>query len=366
MKPRTLWITVAVLLLLALACVFFAYRVGRSHGVAEAAGLAESAPLAEVSAAVAVVPIKNGTVTRAVEAYGSVVPAPGALFTLSVPFDCRVDQLLVSEGQAVSKGTLLLSVSGSPDAKLALAQARIEAMAAHDTLKQVQERHDLKLADDATLAQTRGIADAAEARLKSLQARLLDGLHELRSPADGVLYHLPFSRGAMVPAGTSLADVVDASHLEARFGVEPSERGRFAPGSTIALEVVDGGGAVPVVGRIRAVSTAINPATRLVDVYVALPQGSGLALGAYMKGSFTAASATGLVVPYAAVLPEDAGFVLFTVKDGKAVRHGVTVASENGKEAAVAGADLAAGDLAVVSGNYELQDGMAVRVESAP
>lgn len=365
MKPRALWAVAAGALALALACTFFAYRAGRSAGAAMAAG-GSAAPPAEVTAAVSVVPIKEGTVTRAVDAYGSVVPAPGALFTLSVPFDCQVEKVPVSEGQAVSKGTLLLSVSGSPDAKLALAQARIEAAAARDTLRQVQERHGLKLADAAALAQARGAADAAEARLKSLQARRLDGLHDLSAPADGIVYRLPFTRGALVPAGTPLADVADGGRLEARFGLEPAERGRFTPGSAVALQVVDGGGAAPVDGRIRAVSTAINPTTRLVDVYVALPQGSGLALGAYLKASFTAASAAGLMVPYTAVLPGEAGFVLFTVKDGKAVRHVVTVTVENGEEEGVAGAGLAAGDPVVVSGNYELQDGMAVRVEPSP
>ena len=364
MKSRTWWVAVAGALLFALACAFFAYRAGRSRGEAAAGGSA--APPAEVTAAVAVAPVKNGTVMRTLLAYGSVVPAPGAQFTLSVPFECQVENVPVSEGQAVSKGALLLSVSGSPDAKLALAQARIEAASARDTLRQVKERHELKLADAAALAQARGAADAAGARLKSLQARRLDGIHDLSAPADGIVYHLPFSLGAVVPAGTSLAEVADGGRLEGRFGLEPTERGRFAPGFAATLQVVDGGGVAPVAGRIRAVSTAINPATRLVDVYVALPRESGFALGAYLKGSFAAASATGLVVPYAAVLPEDAGFVLFTVKDGKAVRHVVTVAAENGEEAAVTGAGLAAGDLAVVSGNYELEDGMAVRVEPKP
>ena len=364
MRSRSWWAAVAGALLLALACAFFAYRVGRSRGEAAAGGSA--APPAEVTAAVAVVPVKTGTVTRTLLAYGSVVPAPGAQFALSVPFECQVESVPVSEGQAVSKGTLLLSVSGSPDAKLALAQARIEAASARDTLRQVQERHDLKLADDAALAQARGAADAAEARLKSLQARRLDGIHDLGAPADGIVYRLPFTRGAVVPAGTSLAEVADGGRLEARFGLEPSVRGRFAPGSVVTLQPVDGDGVTPVVGRIRAVSTAINPGTRMVDIYVALTQGISLALGAYMKASFTAASATGLVVPYTAVLPGEAGFVLFTVKDGKAVRHAVTVTAENGEEVAVAGAGLAAGDLAVVSGNYELQDGMAVRVEPSP
>ncbi len=365
MKPRALWITLAGALVFALACGFFAYRAGRSAGVATAAG-GSAPPPAEVTAAVAVAPIKEGTVAQTVDAYGSIVPAPGALFTLSAPFDCQIEKVDVSEGEAVSKGATLLSVTGNPDAKLALAQVRIEAAAAQAALRQVQERHRLKLADDAALAQAQGAAEAAEARRKNLDARRLDGLRDLHAPADGVVYRVPYAKGAIALTGTPLLDLAEAGHLEARFGVDPSERGRLAAGSAVALQTMDGGGAAPVAGRVRAVSTAINPSSRLVDVYVTLPQRSSLTLGGYLKGSFTVASVTGLVVPYTAILPGKEGFILFTASGGRAVRHVVTVEGENGEEAVVSGAGLAAGDLAVISGNYELNDGMAVRVEPGP
>ena len=62
----------------------------------------------------------------------------------------------------------------------------------------------------------------------------------------------------------------------------------------------------------------------------------------------------------------DAGAqVLFTVKDGKAVRHEVTPGIASGDQLEVQGADLKAGDAVVVTGNYELSDGMAVQVETA-
>lgn len=366
MRSRTRIATAAGALIPALAGLFLAYRAGRAAGAAQAARGPSEEPPAEVTATVTVAPIREGTLPLAVEAYGSVVPAPGSSVMLALPFECQVEKVHASEGQAVSRGALLLSVTGSPDAKLALAQARANAEAALKTLRQVEKRHGLKLADDAALAQAEGAAESAQAQLLSLESRHLDGVHDLRAPADGVVVRLPFGRGAVAPAGVSLAEVADATRLEARFGVEPSDRGRLAVGAPASVKIVDGGGAAPVAGRVRALSPAVNPSTRLVDAFVALPPGCGLPLGAYVKGSFPSASSPGLVVPYAAVLPEEKGFVLFTVKGGRAVRHAVAVTAENGEEALVAGEGLAAGDPVVVSGNYELEDGMAVRVEPRP
>ena len=57
---------------------------------------------------------------------------------------------------------------------------------------------------------------------------------------------------------------------------------------------------------------------------------------------------------------------MFTVRDGKAVQHAVRVGVENDREAQVIADDLKAGEPAVVVGNLELEDGMAVRTQPAP
>ncbi|MGC8763989.1 MAG: efflux RND transporter periplasmic adaptor subunit [Acidobacteriota bacterium] len=366
MNPRLLFAAAGGALVLVLGSLALGYRAGRSAGAAQAAQGASGEVPAEVTAAVTVVPIRQGTVPLAVEAYGSIVPAPGDSFALSLPFDCQVEKVLVSEEQAVAKGALLLAVTGSPDAKLALAQAKADAKAAAEALKQVEARHALKLDDDAALAQARGAAESAQARLKSLEARRLDGLHELRAAADGVVLRLPFAKGAVAPAGAVLAEVAGAGRLEARLGVQPSECGTLLPGSPASIQAVDGGAQPPLAGRVRAVSAAVNPTTRLADVFVSLPPGSPLPLGTYVKGSFPRSSPPGLVVPYTAVLPQEKGFVLFKVKENRAVRHSVTVLAQNGDEAVVAGEGLSPSDPVVVTGNYELEEGMAVKVEPRP
>ena len=118
--------------------------------------------------------------------------------------------------------------------------------------------------------------------------------------------------------------------------------------------------------QIRKIARAVNPVTRLVDVFVTLPPAPGLLLDEYMRGRIVITSAQGLVVPRAAVLPEEDATVLFTVHDGRAHKHRVQVGVENDQVVEVTGELLRPGDLVVTLGNYELQDGMAVTVERTP
>ncbi|MBI4644977.1 MAG: hypothetical protein HY743_14880 [Deltaproteobacteria bacterium] len=76
-------------------------------------------PVAQVQTA----PIRQGALTEQIIAYGSVIPAPGALQTVSVPFESQVMQIMVSNGQKVAKGNDLLEIKPSPDTALTCPRA---------------------------------------------------------------------------------------------------------------------------------------------------------------------------------------------------------------------------------------------------
>jgi RND family efflux transporter MFP subunit len=317
-----------------------------------------------VTAPVRVVLLKQGKLERQISAFGSIVPAPGASQSLSVAYECQVASIAVSEGQTVTVGTPMLTVSESPDARLALEQARIDTKAAETQLAQARTRHALKLADNAQLAQAEQAFNAAQARLKSLEAR--GATQVLRTLAAGVVVKVPVQVGAILAPGTLLVEVADVHRLEARLGVEARDAARLRAGSSLTLALPGGEGVTKTQVRIRAVSPAINPTTRLMDVYITLPQGHPFALGQFVNGTLLAGSREALTVPYAAVLPDEGRSVIYTVRKGRAVRHEVQVLLESGDELQVAGQDLDASEPVVIQGNYELQDGMAVKVEQAP
>ena len=102
-----------------------------------------------------------------------------------------------------------------------------------------------------------------------------------------------------------------------------------------------------------------------MQVFAELPSTSKFLLGEYVLGKLPIASAEGFIVPRSAVLPEEDHYVLFTVKDGHAREHIVRVDLESEKDVEVFANDLHTGEPAVILGNYELKDGMAVKVDES-
>jgi RND family efflux transporter MFP subunit len=345
----------------ALTALALGYWVGRSS--AKAAAEAPEHEAAGVVATVKVAAMRKGRLQGRLSALGSVVAQPGASQVVAVGYECKVASILVSEGQPVAAGTPLLTVVDSADARLLLDQARIDAQAAKVQFQQAESKHGLKLADNGAMAQAQQALDSAQARVKSLEGRQMGVSHVLRAAAPGVVVRVPVQAGAVVPSGGSLMELADTSKLEVRLGVEPAGAEQLKAGAPLVLAAVDGAEARDVSCRIRAISPALNPATRLCDVYASLPSGHGLRFGQFVRGSLAANAKEGFLVPYEAVLPVDGANVLFTVRDKKAVRHEVQVGVQNGGTLQVSGKDLDPAEPVVVVGNYELQDGMAVQVE---
>ena len=156
------------------------------------------------------------------------------------------------------------------------------------------------------------------------------------------------------------------NRLEVRLGVEPDDLNLVGPKQPVSLTRVNVPTAPAVTGYIRKISYGVNPTTRLVDVFVSLPKRADLLLDESILGKITIAEAHGLIAPRPAVLPEGQGYSLFTINGGRAVKHQVKIGLHNDQEIEVEDPTLKAGEPVVVQGNYELKDGMAVKVESAP
>lgn len=359
-RPKHLWPILAACL-----CVLTSLFLGFLWGKSNRKGTEAVEPEAKegVVAMVKTAAIQKGKLEGRLAVFGSIVAAPGSAQTISVPYECRVSSIAVREGQFVPAGFPLATVADSPDALLALEQARIDAISTNAQLQQAKSRHSLKLADNAQLAQAQQAFDSAQTRLKSLESRQMGTAHSLRSVASGVVVKVAAQVGAVLPAATSILEVVDPSRLEARLGIEPQDALRACVGGSVEVIVVDGVNAAKAKATLRGISPVINPATRLRDGYVTLPAGHPFLFGQYVRGNLLAAAREGFIVPYASVLPEDGKHVLYTVRKGLAVRHEVQILSQDGDRIQIVGQDLDPSEPVVIQGNYELQDGMAVRVE---
>ncbi len=355
----------SIFIIAVIACIlagfYGLYRTEQASGEKKPGAPAETAGPA---AGVKVVPIKDAAITASITAYGEVVPAPGAVQVVSVPYESRIRHVMVSTGQKVSAKDVLLELDSSPDTYLQLEQARNAYKMSRQSLTHVRQLFDLKLATNTQLLQAEQKFKQDSLRLDSLNQRGIGGKRILRADVTGLVSKVYISEGAIVPAGNPLVEIVAQNRLEARLGVEPEDISRVYAGQSVLLSYVDVPSSNEVTGMIRKISRAVNPETRLVDVFVTLPGSARFLLGEYIMGRITAASSRGMVVPRSAVLPENGHYVLYTVKNGHAVKHVVQVGIKNASEAGISGAGIVPGEEAVYLGNYELKDGMAVAVES--
>jgi RND family efflux transporter MFP subunit len=328
-----------------------------------AAGGAEEDKVASVRTA----PVRRGSIARTIRAYGPVVARAGASRVVSAAFETRVLQVLVVAGQHVDAGTPLIRVEPSPESKLQIAEARRMLTATEADLKQVQSRVELKLATNQDLSTARQAADAAKLKLDSLLERGAGeaGPHEFKAEVAGIVSAVASQPGQLLAAGAPLAEVVPADQIEVRLGVAPADVRGVSPGLDVTLRPVGVSVAEPIVGHVRLVSEKVSPDTRLVDVFVSPASGTRLVLDEYVNAELSQPQREGLIVPRSAVLPDEDGHVLFTVKDGHALRHSVTLKADDDRDAVFESKDVAEGDEAIVLGNFELDDHMKVAAQPA-
>ncbi len=323
-------------------------------------------------ATVQVVPIREGTITENITTYGTVIPAPGAIQTLSLPFESQVSRIFVSNGQIVSEGETLLEIDSSPDTRLQVEETRNASESAKKALKHVQQQFDLKLATNQELLQAKQTFQEAQLRLKSLEQKGIGQKRQIKASIQGVVNNVSVQEGSIVSSGSTLLEIVAQNRIEVRLGVEPEDMNYLRADQPVLLSPVDVSESRYITGRIRAISRSINPATRLVDVFVELPlspefievsSSNQFLLDEYVRGKMEIASKVGVVVPRTGVLPEEDHYILFTIKNGHAKKHTIQIGLEDEKDVEVIGSGFLPGDPVVILGNYELKDGMAVKVE---
>lgn len=351
---RWLWRIGALLAVLGIG--FWLGQCSGGSPTQQGSGIASGAPVAKITLA----PLQRKTISAKVTAYGSVITQPGKNNAISVPYETRVRHVLVAPGESVTAGQALVAIDPSPQTKLQLAQARQAVQTAQKDLNQVQQKFNLKLATNQELALANKNDENAQLQLQTLQKQGAASEQTVKADMAGLVGKVNVQDGQIVPAGSPLVDLVARNQIEVKLGVEPEDALHVQVGQAVTLYQVHLANAKPIAGKVRLITQRIDPNTRLIDAYVALPNGSNLLLDSYFRAELQTQAHAALVAPRSAVLPDGDKHILYTVKNQHAVRHQVEVGIENADEIEVIAQDLRADEPVVVKGNYELSDGMAV------
>jgi RND family efflux transporter MFP subunit len=354
---------IVVLLLLVAGLGFFAGR----HGVQSEHDAAASDPPEEqpATATVTAARVKQGAFTQTFTAYGSVTADPGDVRALSVQYESHVARVFVTSGQPIDSGTELIALEPSPDTKEALIDAQNAAAAADRNLKQTQDQFNSHLATNQDLAQSQEAQRSANLKLQSMLERGVDKPQHLQAPISGIVSKIDVQQGQIVPAGAPLIEVAAQNRLVVKLGVEPDDAQILKPDQPVALRSVESESDQPIQGRIRVIGNRIDPTTRLVDVLVALPADTKLILDSFISAELPRTTVHGLIVPRQALLSEQDGYSLFTIKDGHAYEHDVNVRAQSDDQAVIDSDDVKEDDEVALVGSLELEDKMAVEITEA-
>ncbi|MEK6348557.1 MAG: efflux RND transporter periplasmic adaptor subunit [Burkholderia sp.] len=342
-----------------------------------AAALAPASAQADTPATVAVTlaHVTRGQVSNQIRAYGVVAASADNAITVSLPYVARVTRVLVQPGQRVARGAGLFVVEADAAAVTALAQAQSAAKLTRDELARTQSMLHDGLATASQLAAARKAdTDAQQALTEQTRLGISAGPHTVAAPADAVVSQISATPGDQIQAGAVLAQLVGvnagngqakagaATSANVMLGVEPADAVSLRPGDAVKLSGLSARNTASATGRVTLVGASIDPQSQLVDVGAAVPlAGTALIPGTRVRADISADTGTWWIVPRAAVLRDAHGAWLYQVgPDAHAHRIAVTTRVENDQGYGVDG-PLHADWPLVVSGNYELADGAAVR-----
>jgi membrane fusion protein (multidrug efflux system) len=320
--------------------------------------LAEQAPTVQVET----VTLTQQTMTEIISGYGVVSPDTRYVQTIDLPRPGQIVALPVNAGQMVAKGETLLKFATASDAVLAYQQARSAVAFAKSEVARTQQLLNQQLATQSQLAVTKKALADAEAAMHA-QEKIGAGraLERVSAPFSGMVVAVQAARGDRLAAAAPVLQLVPVGAKRVLMGVEPEEASRVRPGMAVnVVPVFDNGQRVT--GKVAEIFGVVNPQTQFVDVLVDVPD-NRLMLGVRVRAGIQLHAQAEWVVPRSAVLRDQHGAYIYQVRDGKAHRVEVQTGLEQGGKVAVHGA-FAPGDPVVSLGNYELQDGMAVRGSS--
>lgn len=337
---------------------FYGRRASRSTST-EKTPSSQAGPVATVR----VVSLTRQEIKETLVVYGTVISALGKTETFSVPFESQVQSVLVTAGQVVDANTALVAITPSPDTLLNLAQARAERDTARADLKLVQQRLKMKLTTQQNLVAANQKLQAAELKVKSMEDRGIDGRKIIRAKSKGLIRRIDVEPGQIAAAGTTLVEMIGQHQISVRLGIENEDIDALQAGQSVELYPVNAPEKRAAQGKITLITRQINPQTRLVDVFVTPHDDATLMLNEYLEARVVLASDHGFVVPRSAVLSQQGAHILYTIRQGHAVRHVVNIGLETPAQIQVRADDLHVRDPVVVVGNHELHEGMAVVVE---
>src|SRR5438270_2095971 len=290
--------------------------------------------------------------------------------TVSADLPGTVARIAFDSGRAVKAGEILVELDTRQE------RAQLAALEAQRDLARINFGRIQQLVNEGVIARTE--YDNAVAQQKATEAQVGE-IHAtiarktIRAPFSGVLGIRQVNLGQYLAAGQAIVPLQSLNPIYVNFGVPQQTSAQVLGGRRLRVTSDDLPGA-EFNGRVTAVDSVINEATRNIQVQATLPNPNGkLRPGMFVQVQVTlGASRQAIALPASAINYAPYGDSVFVVTNltdpkGKTYRgvrqQFVKVEGSRGDQVAVV-SGVNAGDEVVTSGVFKLRNGAAVQVNN--
>jgi len=332
------------------------------------AAIAEAASFQPPPEAVTTVTARGERWPATLGAIGTVAAVHGV--TVSADLPGIVDRIFVESGRAVKAGDMLVQLDTRQEqAQLAAALAALDLARANlDRIHGLAEEGIVSPADhDRATAEQK----QAEARVGEIQATI--ERKRIRAPFSGILGIRQVNLGQYLADGAPVIPLQSLDPIYVNFAVPQQEVGRLQVGGEVRVHA-EGMDPAGFPGRITAVDSVVDEATRNVQAQATLPNPQGkLRPGMFVETKVLLGARDDVIaLPASAVNYAPYGDSVFVVEDLKGpkgetfrgVRQQlVKLGGARGDQVAVL-SGVRAGEEVVTSGVFKLRNGAAIHVNN--
>jgi membrane fusion protein, multidrug efflux system len=349
------YLAIAVLVLAVGGGITWYVTRGGAQGPVGAAGSARGNPPLVVAE-----PVRREQLTDTVEALGTALANESVTMTTKVTDTVR--RVNFEDGDYVEAGAVLVELTNQEEQAL-LDEARANLEDAENQLRRYEDLAARGLSATSELDVARSRAQASQARLNTVVARLKDRL--IQAPFAGLLGFRQVSPGTLVTPNTPITTIDDVSVIKLDFTVPETFLGVMSPGAKVYARSASWPER-EFEGEVRTVASRVDPVTRAATVRALVPNADrALRPGMLLTVRVVMAQREALVVDEAAVFELRAQAYVYTVGSDHIARQRAIEIGERRYGLVEVKSGLAEGDLVVTEGTIKLRDGMPVRLSDA-
>lgn len=302
-------------------------------------------------------------------AIGSVEAVNGV--TVSADMPGIVDKVLFDSGDRVKTGQVLVRLDASQE-RAQLASAEAASHLSGLNFKRIKDLRERNVTSEAEYDRFEAESKQAEGRVGEIRAMIERKV--IRAPFAGVLGIRHVNVGQYLNGGDPVVPLQALDKVYVNFSVPQQELARLAPGVAVSVSL-EGTDSTEFQGRITAINTVVDEATRNVEIQATFDNPSGrLVPGMFVEARVNLGNQAPFVtLPTTAINYAPYGNSVFVVEDmpgpgGKTYKGArqqfVTLGESRGDLVAVL-SGIKAGDEIITSGVFKLRPGAAVEVNNA-